>query len=124
MAWVHYLNLPGDFCFLVLVEDVVAPVAGTVEFKDRAVANDAVNGRDLFPATVPRNGPLSNSGILRLAKKIHNEAMTVLTPEENVKQTLALCDHAYGLENETIVLEGKGKKLAENEDVKSSFLGV
>jgi branched-chain amino acid transport system ATP-binding protein len=68
--------------------------------------------------------PLVTQEVFRLAKKIHDEGMTLLMVEQNVKQTLAICDRAYVLENGKIVLEGKGKELLENEDVKRSFLGV
>jgi branched-chain amino acid transport system ATP-binding protein len=44
--------------------------------------------------------------------------------EQNVKQTLAICDRAYVLENGRVVLEGKGKELLENQQVKQAFLGI
>ncbi len=44
--------------------------------------------------------------------------------EQNVKQTLAICDRAYVLENGRVVLEGKGRELLENEQVKQAFLGI
>jgi len=44
--------------------------------------------------------------------------------EQNVKQTLAICDRAYVLENGRIVLEGKGRALLEDEKVKQAFLGI
>jgi branched-chain amino acid transport system ATP-binding protein len=68
--------------------------------------------------------PLMTQEVFRLAKRIHNEGMTLLMVEQNVKQTLAICDRAYVLENGKIVLEGKGGELLENEDVKRAFLGV
>jgi branched-chain amino acid transport system ATP-binding protein len=68
--------------------------------------------------------PLITQEVFRLAKQIHEEGMTILMVEQNVKQTLAICDRAYVLENGRIVLEGKGRELLENEDVKRSFLGV
>jgi branched-chain amino acid transport system ATP-binding protein len=68
--------------------------------------------------------PLITQEVFRLAKQIHEEGMTILMVEQNVKQTLAICDRAYVLENGRIVMEGKGRELLENEDVKRSFLGV
>jgi branched-chain amino acid transport system ATP-binding protein len=68
--------------------------------------------------------PLLTQEIFRLALKIHEQGLTILMVEQNVKQTLAICDRAYVLENGRIVLEGKGKELLENEQVKQAFLGI
>jgi branched-chain amino acid transport system ATP-binding protein len=68
--------------------------------------------------------PLLTQEIFHLASKIHEQGITILMVEQNVKQTLAICDRAYVLENGRIVLEGKGKELLENEQVKQAFLGI
>lgn len=68
--------------------------------------------------------PLLTQEIFRLALKIHSEGVTILMVEQNVKQTLSICDRAYVLENGRIVLEGKGRELLEDEQVKQAFLGI
>ncbi len=68
--------------------------------------------------------PLLTQEIFRLTRQIHKEGITILMVEQNVKQTLAICDRAYVLENGRIVLEGKGSELLENEQVKQAFLGI
>ncbi|MGO8944943.1 MAG: ABC transporter ATP-binding protein, partial [Syntrophobacteraceae bacterium] len=68
--------------------------------------------------------PLLTQEIFRLALKIHEEGLTILMVEQNVKQSLAICDRAYVLENGRIVLEGKGTELLENNQVKQAFLGL
>jgi len=68
--------------------------------------------------------PLLTQEIFRLARQIHGEGLTLLMVEQNVKQTLAICDRAYVLENGRIVMEGKGKHLLEDEKVKTAFLGI
>ena len=68
--------------------------------------------------------PVMTQEVFRLAKKIHAEGMTLLMVEQNVKQTLNICDRAYVLENGNIVLEGKGRDLLKNEEVKRAFLAV
>lgn len=68
--------------------------------------------------------PLLTQEIFRLTRKIHEEGITILMVEQNVKQTLAICDRAYVLENGRVVLEGKGSELLENEQVKQAFLGI
>ena len=68
--------------------------------------------------------PLLTQEIFRLARRIHEDGLPILMVEQNVKQTLAICDRAYVLENGKIVLEGKGRELLENEEVKQAFLGI
>jgi branched-chain amino acid transport system ATP-binding protein len=68
--------------------------------------------------------PLLTQEIFRLARQIHGEGLTLLMVEQNVKQTLAICDRAYVLENGRIVLEGKGRDMLEDPKVKEAFLGI
>jgi branched-chain amino acid transport system ATP-binding protein len=68
--------------------------------------------------------PLLTQEIFRLARTIHQEGVTLLMVEQNVKQTLAICDRAYVLENGRVVLEGNGRDLLENDQVKEAFLGI
>jgi branched-chain amino acid transport system ATP-binding protein len=68
--------------------------------------------------------PLLTQEVFRLARRIHGEGLTLLMVEQNVKQTLALCDRAYVLENGRITMEGRGRELLENELVKKAFLGI
>jgi len=68
--------------------------------------------------------PLLVLEVFSLVKRINEQGVTVLLVEQNVRLTLAMCDRAYVLENGRIVLEGAGKKLLENEQVKKAFLGI
>ena len=68
--------------------------------------------------------PILVKEIFRLIKKINAEGVTVLLVEQNVTQTLAMCDRAYVLENGRNVLEGTGAELLANEHVKSVYLGI
>jgi branched-chain amino acid transport system ATP-binding protein len=68
--------------------------------------------------------PILVRDIFNVIKKIKAEGTTVLIVEQNVKQTLALADRAYVLENGKITLEGTGAQLLDNEHVKTAYLGV
>jgi branched-chain amino acid transport system ATP-binding protein len=68
--------------------------------------------------------PLLVQDVFNLVKLINAEGVTVLLVEQNVRQTLGLCNRAYVLENGRIVLEGTGAELLENEKVKEAFLGI
>lgn len=59
-----------------------------------------------------------------MIKRINSEGVTVLLVEQNVRQTLALCDRAYVLENGRIVLESPGKVLMNDDHVRAAFLGI
>ncbi len=52
--------------------------------------------------------PILVQDIFNLIKKINKEGVTILLVEQNVTQTLAMCDRAYVLENGRNVLEGTG----------------
>ncbi|MBW2538115.1 MAG: ABC transporter ATP-binding protein [Deltaproteobacteria bacterium] len=68
--------------------------------------------------------PILVQNIFDMIKRIQAEGVTILLVEQNVTQTLAMCDRAYVLENGRVVLEGTGSELLENEKVKEAFLGI
>jgi len=68
--------------------------------------------------------PLLVGQIFDIVKQINKEGVTVLMVEQNVNQTLAMCDRAYILENGRTVLEGTGSELMTNDHVREAFLGI
>ena len=68
--------------------------------------------------------PILVKEIFDMIMQIKKEGVTILLVEQNVTQTLAMCDRAYVLENGRIVLEGTGKELMADEKVKEAFLGI
>ena len=68
--------------------------------------------------------PLLVQEIFQMVRRINAEGVTVLLVEQNVRQTLKMCHRAYVLENGRVILEGTGKELLENEEVKEAFLGI
>jgi len=68
--------------------------------------------------------PLLVQEIFTIIKKINRDGVTVLLVEQNVTQTLKMCHRAYVLENGRVVLEGTGKALLENAQIKEAFLGI
>ena len=68
--------------------------------------------------------PILVQEIFSMIRQIKDEGVTIMLVEQNVTQTLAMCDRAYVLENGRIVLEGTGAELMENESVKEAFLGI
>ena len=68
--------------------------------------------------------PILVQEVFEIVKRINREGVTVLLVEQNVRQTLAMCDRAYVLENGRIVLQGTGKELSDNPHVKEAYLGI
>jgi branched-chain amino acid transport system ATP-binding protein len=68
--------------------------------------------------------PILVQDIFKMIRRINQEGVTVLLVEQNVRQTLAMCDRAYALENGKVVLEGTGKELMANDHVKEAYLGI
>jgi len=68
--------------------------------------------------------PILVKDIFNVIKKIKEEGTTVLIVEQNVKQTLAIADRAYVLENGKIALPGTDKSLLSNEHVRTGYLSV
>jgi branched-chain amino acid transport system ATP-binding protein len=68
--------------------------------------------------------PILVQDVFEIAKRINREGVTVMLVEQNVRQTLAMCDRAYVLENGRVVLEGTGQELTNDAHVKEAYLGI
>ena len=68
--------------------------------------------------------PILVREIFDIIKTIREQGTTVLIVEQNVKQTLAIADRAYVLENGRVVMKGTGQALLIDEHVKTAYLGV
>jgi len=68
--------------------------------------------------------PILVQEIFEMIRRINDEGVTILLVEQNVTQTLTMCNRAYVLENGRIILEGTGTELMENDQVKEAFLGI
>lgn len=68
--------------------------------------------------------PILVQEVFAIVRRINAEGVTVLLVEQNVRQTLAMCDRAYVLENGRIVLQGTGRELLNDAHVKEAYLGI
>ena len=64
------------------------------------------------------------SEVLEVIKQLRQQGITIFLVEQNVRNTLETADRAYVMENGHIVLEGKGKDLLQDEQVKKAYLGL
>ncbi|BER92170.1 MAG: branched-chain amino acid transport system ATP-binding protein [Candidatus Atribacteria bacterium] len=67
--------------------------------------------------------PLLVKEIFRIIQEINNQGTTILLIEQNARAALEIADYAYVLETGTIVLEGEGSALLNNERIKKAYLG-
>ncbi len=68
--------------------------------------------------------PLIVKDIFSIIKEINKRGVTILLIEQNAKAALEISDYAYVLETGNVVLEGPGKELLVNEEVKKAYLGA
>jgi branched-chain amino acid transport system ATP-binding protein len=61
--------------------------------------------------------------ILSILAELHREGMSLLIVEQNVHSVLALVERAYILESGRIVGAGEGRKLLDDDHIRSAYLG-
>ena len=62
--------------------------------------------------------------LFRILRQICDAGTGVLLVEQNVRQALSVCDHAYILEQGQVVAEGTGQELLQGERIRKSYLGL
>jgi branched-chain amino acid transport system ATP-binding protein len=67
--------------------------------------------------------PRMVESIFSILAELHREGMSVLIVEQSVHAVLALAQRAYILEGGTIVGEGEGQRLLEDDHIQAAYLG-
>ena len=68
--------------------------------------------------------PLVVQEVLRTIRTLNEKGITVLLVEQNVAVSLKISNHAYVLENGSIVMSGKGTDLLHDDRVRQAYLGL
>ena len=68
--------------------------------------------------------PLVVQEVLRAIRALNEKGMTILLVEQNVAVSLKISNHAYVLENGSIVMSGAGKDLLHDDRVRQAYLGL
>ncbi|OPL09372.1 MAG: ABC transporter ATP-binding protein [delta proteobacterium ML8_F1] len=91
-----------------------------------AVGRALMSAPELLLMDEPSLGlaPLIVRDIFNIIKKISERGVTILLIEQNAKVALEISDYAYVMETGNIVLEGRGKELLNDENVKKAYLGA
>jgi branched-chain amino acid transport system ATP-binding protein len=67
--------------------------------------------------------PLIVRDVTEIVRNLHRDGTTILLVEQNAKMALGLADYGYVMDTGSIVLEGKGPDLRNDEKVVKAYLG-
>ena len=68
--------------------------------------------------------PLIVRDLFKILGKINrDDKVTILVVEQNAQLALEIADHAYVIETGRIVMSGKAGEIADNQDIRKSYLG-
>jgi len=67
--------------------------------------------------------PILVEEIFEFITDIRKSGTTIIVVEQNASTTLEICDYAYVMQNGETIIEGFGKDLFVNEEVKKAYLG-
>ncbi|MFH1078764.1 MAG: ATP-binding cassette domain-containing protein [Pseudomonadota bacterium] len=68
--------------------------------------------------------PLLQSEVTKALKAISGRGVTILVTEQFARPLLPIIDRGYVIENGIVVMGGTGQELADNPEVRASYLGV
>ena len=104
-------------------------LAGTMSGGEQqmlAMARALMSSPSLLLLDEPSMGlaPLLVQEIFNIIERINKEEnVTVLLVEQNANMALSIADRGYVLETGKIILEGTGKELLSNSEIKKAYLG-
>jgi branched-chain amino acid transport system ATP-binding protein len=123
------LSMEYAFTLFPKLRDRLHQVAGTLSGGEQqmlAIARALMARPKLLMLDEPSLGlaPLVVETMFEIIQKLNREGVTILLVEQNVHQTLQICDHAYVLQSGQIKLEGSGASLLNNSNFQNSYLGM
>jgi branched-chain amino acid transport system ATP-binding protein len=68
--------------------------------------------------------PLLVLDLFQTLRKLKDEGLTILLVEQNVQMALAVSDYGFVLAHGKVDLHGPSRKLIDDEDVRSAYLGL
>ena len=68
--------------------------------------------------------PVIVDGVFSTVRLLHDEGMTILLVEQNVRKALEIAKRGYVLENGRIVKSGDSADLLADEEIKRAYLGI
>ncbi len=91
-----------------------------------AIARGLMSAPKLVILDEPSLGlmPTLVQGLFDLVRSIRDRGIGILLVEQNVHQSLRICDRGYVLEKGQVVLSGTGRELLADDFVQKAFLGT
>ena len=122
-------NLEAVFRLFPVLKERKTQMAGTLSGGEQqmlAIGRGLMARPKLLMLDEPSLGlaPLLVKQVFGTVKEINAQGITVLLVEQNVFHSLSIADRAYVLENGSVVLEGEGKEVLDNPQVKEAYLGI
>lgn len=103
-------------------EQLVSTLSGG-ERQMLAIARGLMSGAKFLAMDEPSLGlaPALRLEVFKKLKEINKEGIDILLVEENIKESLKICDRAYTIEDGRITHEGKREELMADENFKKLF---
>lgn len=122
-------NLQVVFSLFPVLRERMNQLAGTLSGGEQqmvAIARGLMGSPKLLMLDEPSLGlaPLLVRQVFETVKAINSQGITVLLVEQNVFHSLSTSARGYVLENGSVVLEGGGKELLNNPQVREAYLGI
>jgi branched-chain amino acid transport system ATP-binding protein len=122
-------NLQVVFSLFPVLRERMNQLAGTLSGGEQqmvAIARGLMGSPKLLMLDEPSLGlaPLLVRQVFETVKAINSQGITVLLVEQNVFHSLSTSARGYVLENGSVVLEGAGKELLNNPQVREAYLGI
>jgi len=122
-------NIKTVFSLFPILQERMNQLAGTLSGGEQqmlAIARGLMAMPKLLMLDEPSLGlaPLLVRQVFETVKAINGQGITVLLVEQNVFHCLSTAVRGYVLENGSVVLEGGGKELLNNPQVREAYLGI
>lgn len=110
------------------LEERKTQLAGTLSGGEQqmlAMGRALMSHPDIILMDEPSMGlsPIFVNEIFSIIEDVNKDGVTVLLVEQNAKKALSIANRAYVLETGSIVKEGRGVDLLNDEEIKKAYLG-
>ena len=104
-------------------------LAGTLSGGEQqmvAIARGLMTGPKLLILDEPSLGlmPKLVEDVFEFVREINHMGITIIIVEQNVTETLQMCDYAYVIQNGATVIHGTGASMLDSAEIRSAYLGI